>query len=118
MRPRTRLLDPLLAALMLIAGVLAPVAAHAETWRLVNEPGFGNPENASALAMAVFDGHLYVVTRNLSGSEIWKSRLGSEHWRDVTPPWSPGTTRAQAITVFEGRLYVGTDRGEVWRTAG
>jgi hypothetical protein len=68
--------------------------------------------------MAVFDGHLYVVTRNLGGAEVWKRRLGGGGWREVTPRWPAATTRALALTVFGGRLYVGTDVGEVWRTAG
>ena len=83
---------------------------------LRNTPGFDNPENTSG-AMAVFDGYLYVVTRNLGGAEVWEVCC-SGRWREVTPSWPAATTRALALTVFGGRLYVGTDVGEVWRTAG
>jgi hypothetical protein len=118
MRLPLRLTRLLLGTLALAVGALAPAGADADTWRLVNEPGFGNPDN-SVSAMAVFDGHLYVATDNDStGSEIWKSRLGSWQWRQVTPLWNAGTTRARAMVVFDGRLYVGTEQGEVWRTAG
>jgi hypothetical protein len=103
----------------IVASVLSfsPAMAHAESWSLQNTPGFGNPENTSG-AMAIFNGHLYVVTRNLKGSEVWKRRLGGGVWREVTPSWSAATTRALALTVFGDRLYIGTDVGQVWRTAG
>jgi hypothetical protein len=119
MRRRTRSTDRLLAILILAVSALVPAGAEADTWRLVNEPGFGNPDNKSVPAMAVFDDYLYVATDNdAGGSEIWKSRLGRWQWRLVTPPWRAGTTRARAMAVFDGQLYVGTDQGEVWRTAG
>jgi hypothetical protein len=111
--------DLLLAILALATSVLAPAGVDADTWRQVNEPGFGNPDNRSVSAMALFDGYLYVATDNdATGSEIWKSRPGSWEWRPVTPPWSTATSRAEAMAVFNGHLYVGTDQGEIWRTAG
>jgi hypothetical protein len=119
MRRSTRSPDVLLASLALAISVLLPTGIDADTWRLVNEPGFGNPDNRAVSAMAVFDGYLYVATDNdAAGSEIWKGRPGSWEWRRVTPPWSAATSRAAAMAVFNGHLYVGTDQGEIWRTAG
>lgn len=105
--------------LALATGLLAlgTATARADSWSLENTPGFGNPENTSG-AMAIFDGHLYVVTRNLKGAEVWKRRLGGGAWRRVTPSWGVATTRALALAAFGERLYVGTDAGELWRTAG
>ncbi len=116
-----------IGTLAVVVGVLALFVstAHADSWILANTPGFGNPDNKTG-NMAIFDGHLYVVTTNrASGSEVWKTRLGSGRWREVTPSWGVtpapiGTAppRALALAVFENRLYIGADNGDVWRTAG
>lgn len=106
-----------LLGLAVVALALCPVVARADSWTLENPPGFGNPSNTTG-SVAVFDGYLYVVTRNLGGAEVWKRRLAGGTWREVTPSWPASTTRALALAVFGDRLYVGTDRGEVWRTAG
>ena len=116
--PPARPIDRLLAIMVMLVAALGPVGADADTWTPMNEPGFGDPANSTVLAMAMFDDHLYVATRNHEGGQIWKSRPGSWRWREVTPGWAAGTTHAMAMAVFDGRLYVGTSEGEVWRTAG
>lgn len=106
------------AVTVLLAGLL-PIEAGADTWRQVNEAGFGNPDNQSALAMAEFDGYVYVATVNHeTGSEVWKAPGGAGGWRDVTPPWDAAIQRPRAMAVFGRRLYVGTDTGQVWQTSG
>jgi hypothetical protein len=108
-----------LAIAAILVGSLAPAPGAADVWTQVNDSGFGNPDNKSAGAMAEFAGYLYVATLNReTGSEVWKARHGTGAWRDVTPPWGPGVQRPLAMAVFRGRLYVGTDTGHLWQTAG
>ncbi len=95
---------------------------------LVNDPGFGNDYNYSALSMAVFEGGLYVGTFNPNGCEVW--RYDGTSWsRAVGPGGSVGrgfgnenNIRASSMAVFGGRLYVGTQNTveglEIWRTDG
>jgi hypothetical protein len=87
-------------------------------WTRVGASGFGNPNNRTVNALKVFNGYLYAVTTNEAGSQVWKLRLDTLTWRQVTPSWSVLNTRPLAITVFREALYVGTNRGEIWKSRG
>ena len=84
-------------------------------WRIVNEPGFGDPTNMGIFEMTVFNGYLYAGTLNpTSGFQLWKTRAEGE------PPyaWSRVLTSGAyrgidnesvaSLCVFDGALYVGT----------
>jgi hypothetical protein len=95
------------------------------TWTSVASGGFGNPETKSENSLEVFDGQLYLVARNDStGLEVWRSadglqweQVGVAGFGDVNNQWSYWDN---AVTVFQSKLYVGTNNfitgGEIWRT--
>lgn len=79
--------------------------------------------NDSILSLAEFNGELFLGTgRDKEGvysANVY--RLTGDccpKWKDVTPPWSSKTSGdSMAMQVFKGELYVGTDQGQVFRTA-
>jgi sugar lactone lactonase YvrE len=98
-------------------------------WGLTASEGFGNPDNASVIAMVVFSDTLYAATQNdISGLEVWRSPTGN------TGSWSKVHSAGADVTgfgalalmdVFQGHLYLGIHRGdlsagsaiaELWRT--
>jgi ubiquinone/menaquinone biosynthesis C-methylase UbiE len=84
-------------------------------WRVVSEPGLGDPGNSSLFEMAEFNGFLYVVTLNpTSGFQLWKTDAEGTHpyrWQKVL---TAGAYRGflnsggACLAVFAGCLYLGT----------
>jgi hypothetical protein len=120
---------------IMVAGVLVGAAlfcleslqssATADEWVRINPSGFGDPStNQEILAMATFDGFLYAGTSGQNPtSEIWKTLVGGNVWRQVTPGWRGTPRRIKAMAVFGDYLYVGTVESthapaELWRTRG
>ena len=96
------------------------------SWEQVASGGFGDANNESITAFAVFSDTLYAAASNpVSGTEIWRSSTGgSGSWTQVNSDGfgSPGTTEEITMDVFDGYLYAGLGRGdplvaELWRTA-
>ncbi len=96
-------------------------------WTQVNEDGFGQGPFAGlsvALAMEVFDGQLYVGTRNDDdGAEVWRYD-GGVNWSQVSSNGF-GNVNNKAIwdlTEYNGSLYAGTmnmgNGCQVWRYDG
>lgn len=96
-------------------------------WTQVNEDAFGNMPSSGysvALAMEVFDGDLYVGTRNdEDGTEVWRYDGGTT-WTQVNETGF-GSVDNQAIwdlTEYSDSLYAGTMNmgggGQVWRYDG
>ena len=89
-----------------------------------NENGFGDSNNRSVDAMAVFDNKLYAGVRNSNGTRIFSSSDGTT-WTAVANAHNgfgdANNTLIRSMTVFNDRLYVGTsnstDGTEVWRTS-
>jgi SAM-dependent methyltransferase len=85
-----------------------------QPWRQVNIDNFGDGHNESASDMVVFDGHLYVGTRNPRGFEIWKTKAEGAPpyaWRRVVAGGAgrgPLNETVASFCVFEGALYAGT----------
>jgi ubiquinone/menaquinone biosynthesis C-methylase UbiE len=84
-------------------------------WRVVSEPGFGNPHNTAIFEMAVFNDHLYAGTFNaVSGFEIWKTEAEGRTPYRWKPVIRSGAYRgnlnegALSLCVFGDALYVGT----------
>jgi hypothetical protein len=91
-------------------------------------PGFGSATNPDAYAMAVYDGNLYVGTRNgFTGCEVWS--FNGTSWTQVvgqSPPGTPGTgpgfgnaanESIESLAAFGSDLYAGTrnlNGCEVW----
>lgn len=113
------------------------IADDGSRWERVSEPGFGNDDNISVVAMAEYKGRLYAATRNeIHGAELW--RTTDQGWEPVVFPgehtsgaW--GNTRLNNLwsdmRVFQDRLYVGFSGGlkgeglkstgcEIWRFDG
>jgi 1-acyl-sn-glycerol-3-phosphate acyltransferase len=66
-------------------------------WRMVSEPGFGNPANTGVFEMTVFDGELYAGTLNcVTGFEIWKT--------DAEGPAPYRWTQVMRLGAFRGNL--------------
>jgi hypothetical protein len=84
-------------------------------------PGFGDMYNEMARTMEFMGSYLYVGTsNNYNGCEVW--RYDGAHWAQVVgqgtspDPTAPGfgdfgNCSASSMTVFDGNLYVGTERG-------
>ena len=85
------------------------------TWEQVCEPGFGDAGNIAFVAMAEYQGRLYVMTRNdAEGVEIW--RTAGTAWEPV--PFPGGVKNGiyssawinnhmGAMAVFRDKLYFG-----------
>ena len=80
-------------------------------------PGFGNPANASAITLHVYDSRLFVGTDNVGGCEVWSLNLGG--WNQEVgggaagTPTGPGfgdanNTVAISMAALNSRLYPGT----------
>jgi len=85
-----------------------------DTWRLANPPSFGDEGNLTVFDLAVFDDHLYAVTVNRSGFQLWKTDGKGEPPYDWHRVLSEGAYRgplsegAATLCAHEGYLYVGT----------
>ncbi|MBN1556521.1 MAG: methyltransferase domain-containing protein [Lentisphaerae bacterium] len=85
-----------------------------EPWRVVAEDNFGDGHNEAAADMAVFNGHLYVGTRNPRGFEIWKTDAAGAppyRWQRVVAGGAgrgPLNETVASLCVFNGALYAGT----------
>lgn len=80
-------------------------------WPVMTD-GFGNPDNAGAMALISFDGWLYAGMRNeTTGYEVWKllGPEGADEPVQVVSAGGPSPINQAAATlcVFENRLYVG-----------
>ncbi len=93
-------------------------------WTQVNETAFAQDIGTTlsvALSMEVFDGELYVGTRNDNlGAEVWRY-LGGTSWE---PVGFRDANSAHAIAIwdltgYDGKLYAGTmSDGAVWQYDG
>lgn len=113
-------------------------AEDGSIWEQVNEPGFGNANNFSVVAMAKYKGQLYAMTRNqVQGAEVWRTSE-SGGWEQVLFPEGEtngiyGNPRINnvwgKIIEFNGKLYFGFSSGlqgnflgstgcEIWRYDG
>ena len=83
-------------------------------WKVVSDPGFGNPDNDALYTMAHFEDHLYVGTLNPTrGYEVWRGRpsLHGSLWECVIDGGAgrgPLNEAAMTMCVFGGCLYVGS----------
>jgi tetratricopeptide (TPR) repeat protein len=77
-------------------------------------------------AIAEFNGKLYICASCEPSKSAFIYRIADNEckkWQNVTPSWSPNTRDIGGLVVFKGpldataQLYVGTDMGEVFRTA-
>jgi len=94
------------------------------TWIQVNVNAFGNMPSSGysvALSMEVFEGELYVGTRNdITGTEVWRYE-GNSNWTQINNNGF-GSTNNWAIwdlIVYNDSLYAGTMNmgagGQLWR---
>jgi len=89
------------------------------TWTQVNVDAFGNMPSSGysvALSMEVFNGELYVGTRNdITGTEVWRYE-GNSIWTQVnTNGFGTGSMAIWDLIVHDDSLYAGTFGGGVWR---
>ena len=94
-------------------------------WTQINENAFGNMPSdgySVALAMEVFNGNLYVGTRNdEDGAEVWRYD-GDINWTQVNETGF-GSTNNKAIwdlvvcndSLYAGTMNMGGGGGQVWR---
>lgn len=88
-----------------------PARGH---WRVVNTPGFGDPDNLTVFEMAGCGDWLYAGTFNINGYQVWRTRAEGPApypWERVITggagrgPLNEITTSMRA---FKGALYVGS----------
>lgn len=98
----------------------------AEVWRTHNgtewqKIGELHSETMSEVeSMEVFQGHLYVGTKNhppdgveRTGPELWRWREGAE-WENITGLFHPESVHVDALLAYGGHLYAGVDRTGAW----
>jgi len=95
------------------------------SWTQVNENAFGNMPSGGysvSLSMEVFNGNLYVGTRNdEDGTEVWRYESSTD-WTQVNETGF-GSTNNYAIwslavhndSLFAGTMNMGGGGGQVWR---
>jgi photosystem II stability/assembly factor-like uncharacterized protein len=94
-----------------------------ETWQAVDTVGFGDENNSSLNALAVFEDKLYAALLNdVTGLEIWRSSSGDPgSWSQVNEDgfgdWGSGDVNME---IYKGYLYAGfadlNGVGSLWRT--
>lgn len=83
-------------------------------WVLVNEPGFGDPDNLTIFEMAVFADHLYAGALNNQGFQLWRTAAEGRppyRWEKVLDHGAERGPLNQLIVsmqVFQNALYLGT----------
>jgi hypothetical protein len=83
-------------------------------WRVVNEPGFGDPDNNTVYEFASFGDYLYVGTENNNGFQIWRTSAEGEppyQWTKIISDGAGRNSLNQAtvsMVVFKDALYIGT----------
>lgn len=128
---------PVLVVIFLVVGMMGAATAatrHQDSptpaqltadWQQVTGDGFGNANALEISALASFNGYLYAGNdNNVDTTQILRSTDGIT-WTTVSDPGFgiPHDTAPHAIlamTVFDGRIYVGTGRsqnaGQIWRS--
>jgi len=86
-------------------------ATDGETFRLVNDDGFGNPRNKSIFSLGSFNGWLYAGTYNpRQGYEVWKLEGPDGQTDPIRVVAGGNASRAisasSQMRVFKGQLYV------------
>ena len=93
-------------------------------WRLIEDTagGFGDVQNSEIHAMAVHNGHLYVVTENDGGGEVWRTWDGTT-WECVVSGGFAGVQGdfEEAVS-FGGYIWVSTEappgeNAQIYRSA-
>jgi hypothetical protein len=100
-------------------------SADGLTWELVSGPGSGWTAGTATgvAALEVFDGALYVGTRDRRGAELWRLRVSGGRFERVLnlQTVDRATDAITALRAFGGSLYAGTHRrrgqGRLWRSA-
>lgn len=94
-------------------------------WQSVIQPGFGNSQNMSIMALVVVDGRLYATTYNYTtGMEVWRStdgtnweQVGFAGFGDVQNIYSSWPDNG--VLAWEDTLWLGTyntaSGGELWQ---
>jgi len=104
-----------MATLLLAGGPLT--AAGASGWKRMAANGFGDAGNTEVSSLAVYRNVLYAGTTNRStGCQVW--RKDPKKWANVTggKRLGEGNTCAACMTIFRGKLYVGTNKGFDWKS--
>ncbi len=107
----------------LVICILVPAVGHADTWRQVNDSGFGDSGNLAVYALCEYGGYLYAGTSRLTGGgEIWRFNGFSWHRSGESGLGNPDNAVIRSLAVFDGRLYAGTTNNrlgtEVWQHDG
>ena len=79
------------------------------------------PGNSEVKRMIRLDGEIYIAAGGSTPNILniyWLDHAGCKIWRNITPNWkpSPGTSDL-AMMGFQGKLYIGTDAGRIYRIA-
>jgi hypothetical protein len=84
------------------------------SWRVICEPGFGDPGNLGVFTLAAFGGQLYAGTFNLGGFQVWASDCKGKtpyRWRKVIDGGAGRGALNQVVvsmTAFRDALFVGS----------
>jgi hypothetical protein len=96
------------------------------TWQQVVDAGFGDENNGSVAALAVYHNVIYAGTGNSNtGPQIWRSSSGnSSSWNNVVTSGlgCSGCSQVSSLVVFNNDLYAGVESTppsglQIWRTS-
>jgi hypothetical protein len=92
-------------------------------WSQVGATGFGSAENYQTGGFAIFNGKLYIGTRNdVTGAQIWRSGDGSTWTQVVADGFSDlNNYKVEGLFAVGGKLYAAANNDvtgvEIWRTS-
>ena len=104
------------------AVILATDGSLANT-QVINDTGFGNPNNTGIFTLGSFNGWLYAGTHNQrEGCEVWKLE-GPNRTASPVKIFTKGGPRslneaAMTMYVYKDNLYIGTISNFIWRMIG
>jgi hypothetical protein len=109
--------------LFLLITLLCPAIGQTNTWRQINQSGFGDSGNLAVYCLASYEQSLYAGTARLSdGGEVW--RYDGIRWKRIADAgFGDDNNRViLSMAVFAAHLYAATTNSatgtEVWRYDG
>ncbi len=98
-------------------------APGVDGWRQANINGFGDPNNAWAASLGIFQGKLFAGVYNLSGmgAQLWQ-RTSAGDWQQFVSDGfgNPANSGISSLAVFQDWLYAGTENpngAEIWQSS-
>ena len=96
--------------------------SNGTNWTLVSNNGFGDSNNYQTGSAAVYNGQLYMTTRNdVTGTQLWRSSNGTTWLQVVGNGFGDiNNVKIESLTTYAGALYAAANNPvsgvELWRS--